>query len=417
MSGLAVLARSLGHEVLGLDQEFRPPISEILQRNNITVKKGYDPEFIDEFNPDEILVGNVLNKTYPIVNYILQRSYKISSGPSWLYQNILFNKHVVAVTGTHGKTTTTAMITWILEQLGYEPSYLIGGNYKGATANARNSGDLFIIEADEYDSCFFDKRPKFLSYMPKTLVINNLEHDHIDIYKDLAAIKEQFNRLLQVIPDHSNVILNNDCPNVSSLALERLALIKVGSNGDYSFDQFALKPDHIPWPDNIIGEHNRYNAAVAIATVCSLGIHAKDAMQALSLFPGVERRLSIKEMKGVTFIDDFAHHPTSIEYSIKTVQEHFATKNIYINIELGSNTMRSGLHNTRLIKLLNGIKNLVLFAPKKVDFPLDSLSKAINARVFNKLSELKDYYEQSLSAGDLVLMLSNAGGNKLFAEL
>ena len=333
MGGIAAIAQAAGHRVTGSDRGIYPPMSEQLAALGIGLVQGYDAAQLDP-RPDIVVVGNALSRGVPVVEAMLDLGLPYVSGPQWLAENVLHGRHVLAVAGTHGKTTTTSMLAWILESAGLAPGYLIGGIAGNFPTSARlGAAPYFVIEADEYDTAFFDKRAKFVHYRPRTVVLGNLEYDHADIYPDVAAIRWQFNQLLRCVPPSGRVIANGADANLeATLAggcwtpVERFALPPAA--GEWSaniapgtaqrrFEVMAAgrSAGWVDWP--LLGEHNVMNALAAIAAAAQAGVAPERAVQALAGFRGVRRRMEVRGVAaGVTVYDDFAHHPTAIRTTL-----------------------------------------------------------------------------------------------------
>ena len=325
MGGLALIARELGWEVTGSDQNIYPPMSDSLIAAGIEILSGYDPRHL-EIRPDCVIVGNAISRGNPLLEAVLTQGIPYTSGPEWLADHVLSDRWVLAISGTHGKTTTTAMLTWILDSLGYKPGYLIGGIPQDFELPAALGQDpFFVIEADEYDTAFFDKRSKFMHYRPRTLLINNLEFDHADIFEDLGAIQKQFQYLLRTVPQNGLVLYPEGVAAIDEV-IQRGAWSELQSFGIQSGDwrvsdinedasEFIVhhgsKSAQVKW--NHCGLHNLSNALAAMACAHHVGVKIEDAAIALGQFKGVKRRLEVRGVvNNITVYDDFAHHPTAI---------------------------------------------------------------------------------------------------------
>ncbi|NYT66608.1 UDP-N-acetylmuramate:L-alanyl-gamma-D-glutamyl-meso-diaminopimelate ligase [Alcaligenaceae bacterium] len=355
MGGLALIARSAGHTVTGCDTGVYPPMSTQLQEQGITLIEGFDADQT-KLKPDLYVIGNVVSRGNPLMETILDQGLPYVSGPQWLGEHILQDQHVLAVAGTHGKTTTSSMLAWILECAGLQPNFLIGGIAPGLKVSARyqHTQPLFVIEADEYDTAFFDKRSKFVHYRPRTLVLNNLEYDHADIFPDLTAIETQFHHVIRTVPASGRIIRPALCP-----ALDRViargcwsAIDTFGPQGQWQ----ALTEGHpshfqvahngtilgqVTW--DLTGEHNRMNALAAIAAAYQVGANCQDAIAALSQFLGVKRRMELRgTVRNIRVYDDFAHHPTAIATTLAGVRQQVGTGRILAVLEPRSNTMKLG---------------------------------------------------------------------------
>jgi UDP-N-acetylmuramate: L-alanyl-gamma-D-glutamyl-meso-diaminopimelate ligase len=371
MGSLAILARSAGHTVTGCDTNVYPPMSTQLESQGIQLIQGFEIKQLDTIHADLFIIGNIVSRGNPLMEEILNRKLAYTSGPQWLGENILNNKHVLAIAGTHGKTTTSTMLTWILEYAGYEPSYLIGGvplNFE-ASAHLNNNSQYFVIEADEYDTAFFDKRSKFVHYRPKTAVLNNLEFDHADIFASIDDIEKQFNHLIRTIPANGKIIANKDYPAIDRTIqkgmwskLEYFSENNVNNISDnvaWRINPLASNTSHfeiyhnnklagvVEW--NIIGKHNQMNALATIACAYDIGISIETSIKALNNFNGVKRRMELKaSINNVMVYDDFAHHPSAITSTLHGLKNKISSsKNktaeyILAILEPRSNTMKMG---------------------------------------------------------------------------
>ena len=362
MGSIAILAKEAGYEVSGNDEKLYPPMSNLLRTNNITVDEGFHPENLNP-QPDQVIVGNAnLPRGHPALEYVLNRQIPYTSGAEWLGTNILRNRWVIAVSGTHGKTTTSSMIAWILEYAGLNPGYLIGGLPTNFDHSARmGSAPFFVVEADEYDTSFFDRRSKFVHYRPRTLVINNLEFDHADIFENISAIEDQFHLLIRSIPSEGLIIAPKESDSVNRV-LERgcwTPITQIGQGADridgelWSFSNTNNEGNafdvllngrsigRIHW--RLIGEHNMENALGAIAAARHAGVSGEIALAALNEFKGVKRRMEvIVERPNFTCYDDFAHHPTAIRKTLKALRDRVGKEKIIAIIEPGTHTMSLG---------------------------------------------------------------------------
>jgi UDP-N-acetylmuramate: L-alanyl-gamma-D-glutamyl-meso-diaminopimelate ligase len=359
MGGLAVLAKEAGHRVTGCDANVYPPMSTQLEAQGIELIQGFGPEQI-ALNPDLYVIGNVVSRGNPLIEEILNRGLPYVSGPQWMGDHILRDKWVLAVAGTHGKTTTTAMLTWILEDAGYAPGFLIGGVPMNFGVSARLEGDkesiFFVIEADEYDTAFFDKRSKFVHYHAKTAILNNLEYDHADIFPDLGAIETQFHHLVRTVPGIGRVIVNGDEASLQRV-LKRGCWSEKESFGradgadwtltehdDGSFDVIfqGEAAGHVEW--SLTGKHNRSNALAAIAAARHVGVPVAQAAKSLATFENVKRRMEVRGVvNNITVYDDFAHHPTAIATTVGGLRQKIGkTGRILAVLEPRSNTMKLG---------------------------------------------------------------------------
>jgi UDP-N-acetylmuramate: L-alanyl-gamma-D-glutamyl-meso-diaminopimelate ligase len=422
MGGLALLARQAGHRVTGCDANVYPPMSTQLEQSDIQLMQGYGAEQLG-MNPDLWVVGNVVSRGNPLMEAIMARGDAYTSGPQWLGETLLRGKWVLAVAGTHGKTSTSSMLAWILEACGKEPGFLIGGVPENFRVSARLSANpYFVIEADEYDTAFFDKRSKFVHYRPRTAVLNNLEYDHADIFPDLASIERQFHHFVRTIPQNGLVVTNG-----SDQVLERV--LKMGcwssvtrfGKGDWEthpglpgFETFEVihqgrTVGRVQW--NLLGEHNRMNALAAIAAAVHIGIEPGEAVQALSGFANVKRRMEVRgQVRGVTVYDDFAHHPTAIQTTLEGLRNKIGEQRILAVVEPRSNTMKLGIMKDRLAQSLAGADRVYCHTQG-----LDWDAAAALAPLGDKASCHADLpaliaaVTREAREGDHVLVMSNGG--------
>jgi UDP-N-acetylmuramate: L-alanyl-gamma-D-glutamyl-meso-diaminopimelate ligase len=365
MGGLAALAREAGHRVTGCDANVYPPMSTQLEALGIELIEGFGAEQL-EFKPDVFVIGNVVTRgeRFPLMEAILDAGLPYVSGPQWLAEHVLQGRHVLAVAGTHGKTTTTSMLAWVLEHAGLKPGFLVGGVPQNFGVSARlGEGSTFVIEADEYDTAFFDKRSKFVHYRPRTAVLNNLEHDHADIFPDLAAIETQFHHLVRTVPATGRLVVNareealqrviaRGCwSEVQRFGAKKEEAGMLRARGEpQAFDVLrgSLKVARVEW--NLIGEHNQLNALAAIAAAEHVGVSPEQAAAALSEFQNVRRRMELRgEVNGIKVYDDFAHHPTAIRTTINGLRRRIAPADRILAIfEPRSNTMKLGTMKAQL---------------------------------------------------------------------
>lgn len=389
MGSMAILARELGHKVTGSDANVYPPMSTQLEAQGIALMQGYKAEHLQPA-PDLVVVGNALSRGNPAVEYMLDKGLAYTSGAQWLKEHVLQDKWVLAVAGTHGKTTTASMLAWILEYAKMSPGYLIGGIPADFEVSARlGESPFFVLEADEYDTAFFDKRSKFVHYMPRTLVINNLEYDHADIFADLAAIQRQFHHLLRVVPSQGQVIYNNDQTSIKQV-LEMGCWSDTQSVGAtecaalWSFKLLSADGSHfsllyngkeqacINW--QLTGLHNVYNAMMALIAARHVGVTIEHGARALAQFQGVKRRMELlADVAGVSVFDDFAHHPTAIETTLSGLRQKVGPEQIIAVIEPRSNTMRLGCHQQQLMASVAKADIVIWYQPEGMDWQLDAL--------------------------------------------
>ncbi|MBB3295018.1 UDP-N-acetylmuramate: L-alanyl-gamma-D-glutamyl-meso-diaminopimelate ligase [Mitsuaria sp. BK045] len=367
MGGLAALAREAGHTVTGCDANVYPPMSTQLEALGIELIQGFGAEQL-ALKPDLFVIGNVVTRSsegrFPLMEAILDAGLPYTSGPQWLAEHVLQGKHVMAVAGTHGKTSTTSMLTWILESAGLAPGFLIGGVPQNFGVSARlGGGKYFVIEADEYDTAFFDKRSKFVHYRPRTAILNNLEHDHADIFPDLAAIETQFHHLVRTVPPSGRLVVNaredalqrvlsrgcwSEVQRFGARKEEPGALRARGEPQSFDVLRGSLKVGHVTW--ELLGEHNQLNALAAIAAAEHVGVDPERAAEALGGFRNVRRRLELRgEASGVKVYDDFAHHPTAIHTTIDGLRRRIAPQERILAVfEPRSNTMKLGTMKAQL---------------------------------------------------------------------
>jgi UDP-N-acetylmuramate: L-alanyl-gamma-D-glutamyl-meso-diaminopimelate ligase len=433
MGGVALLARQAGHTVSGSDQNVYPPMSTQLELAGISLCEGYNPDdFTDEV--DQVVIGNAMSRGNPMVEHVLNNNIPYRSGPQWLAENVLSNRWVLAVAGTHGKTTTSSMLAWILEYAGLNPGFLIGGVPANFGLSARY-GDypFFVVEADEYDTAFFDKRSKFVHYQPRTCVLNNLEFDHADIFDDLGAIKKQFHHLVRTVPGEGKLIVNGADPNLDDVIdigcwspIEKFSVAgEYWSIGSCSEDgrQFEVVVDGKPaasvsWAMH--GAHNRLNALAAIAAARHAGVPVEQACKALGEFEGIKRRLEVLgQVGGITVYDDFAHHPTAIIETLSAVKEVSADGRILAVLEPRSNTMRMGVHKKRLLDSLQQADNIYLFQPDNIEWNLADLARhsAAAAGVYDDVDGIINDVTRQAQPGDHVVIMSNGGFESIHTRL
>lgn len=449
MGSLAVLAKQLGHRVSGSDANVYPPMSTQLQDQGIDLAEGFRPEHLEP-RPDLVIIGNALSRGNSAVEFILNHGLPYMSGPQWLAQFVLQDKWVLGVAGTHGKTTTSAMLTWILEYAGLKPGYLIGGVTNNLPESASvGDSSFFVVEADEYDSAFFDKRSKFIHYVPRTLILNNLEFDHADIFDNLEAIEKQFHHLIRTVPSNGLII----SPHRDS-AIE--AVVGMGcwtprqqlgiDVSDAVSKKFATN-DGIFWNASLInaqgsefelikrsqgetddainraaiewdftGQHNIKNALAAVAAAHHVGVDLETAVAGLNLFKGVKRRMElIAIVGGISIYDDFAHHPTAIESTLNGMAAELKSKTdsrrLIAVIEPRSATMKLGVHQESL-SLATQEADMVLWYEGegcKIDFQLLLAESKVPTYVFGSVYEILDYLEENCLGGDHIIIMSNGG--------
>jgi UDP-N-acetylmuramate: L-alanyl-gamma-D-glutamyl-meso-diaminopimelate ligase len=432
MGGLAVLAKEAGHRVTGCDANVYPPMSTQLQAQGIELIEGFDPAQIN-LQPDLFVIGNVVSRGNPLMEEILNRGLPYTSGPQWIGEHILQNKWVLAVAGTHGKTTTSSMLAWILEDAGYHPGFLIGGVPMNFGISARLSGkeadsDFFVIEADEYDTAFFDKRSKFVHYHAKTAILNNLEYDHADIFPDLGAIETQFHHLVRTVPGVGRLIVNGMEPSLQRVMARGCwsEQESFGSNAqtdwslrahdDGSFD-VLFKNDvqgSVEW--ELTGAHNQMNALAAIAAARHVGVPPAQAIASLSRFESVKRRMELRgTVNNIAVYDDFAHHPTAIATTVAGLRKKIGNARILAVLEPRSNTMKLGTMKDALPDSLVDADVVFGYGAKSGKDALDwNLAGALaplgaKAQAFDNLDALVKAIVSAAQPGDHILAMSNGG--------
>ena len=433
MGGLALLARSLGHDVVGSDANVYPPMSTLLEEQGITLIQGYDPAQLDPA-PDLVIIGNAMSRGNPCVEAVLERNIPYVSGPQWLHDAVLRDRWVIAVAGTHGKTTTAGMVTWILEDCGYQPGFVIGGVPGNFTVSARlGAGSFMVVEADEYDCAFFDKRSKFVHYCPRTLILNNLEFDHADIFDDLKAIQKQFHHLVRLVPGKGKIILpDNDihlkqvlaqgCWSEQELVGEEGVWKAKKSTTDASEFQIYLNGEpvgNVRW--GLVGEHNMHNGLMAIAAARHVGIAPADACRALGGFINARRRLEQRgTVNGITVYDDFAHHPTAILATLAALRGKVGgTARILAVLEPRSNTMKMGVSKNDLAPSLGRADQVFLFQPQHIPWQVAEVADACvqPAHWSADIDTLVDMIAKEAQPGDHILVMSNGGFSDIHNKL
>jgi UDP-N-acetylmuramate: L-alanyl-gamma-D-glutamyl-meso-diaminopimelate ligase len=430
MGGIAVLAQKSGHTVTGCDANVYPPMSTQLEAQGIALIEGFDPSQT-KLNPDMYVIGNVVTRGNPLMEEILNQGLPYISGPQWLAENVLQGKWVLAVAGTHGKTTTSSMLAWVLEYAGLAPGFLIGGvpeNF-GVSArlpqtpkqDAKSTSPFFVIEADEYDTAFFDKRSKFVHYRPRTAVLNNLEFDHADIFDDLAAIEKQFHHLVRTVPQQGLVIANKQESLARVIAKgcwsnleffgtpEGWEVQNVDAQGRFDVMFKGERQGNLSW--DLLGDHNRMNALAVIAAARHVGVAPCIAIEALSEFKNVKRRMEIKGLvNGVTVYDDFAHHPTAIETTTAGLRAKVGTARILAVLEPRSNTMKLGVMKDALPASLKDA-DLVFCYGANLGWDAAAALKPIEhkAQTFTDLNLMVQAIAKEAKSGDHILAMSNGG--------
>ncbi|MCR5883675.1 UDP-N-acetylmuramate:L-alanyl-gamma-D-glutamyl-meso-diaminopimelate ligase [Rhizobacter sp. J219] len=432
MGGLAALAREAGHTVTGCDAGVYPPMSDQLRALGIELIEGYGADQL-KLNPDLYVIGNVVSRGNPLVEAILDSGARYTSGPQWLADNVLQGRHVLAVAGTHGKTTTTSMLAWMLEKAGLEPGFLVGGVPQNFGVSARlGTGKTFVIEADEYDTAFFDKRSKFVHYRPRTAILNNLEYDHADIFPDVAAIETQFHHLVRTVPPSGRLVVNAREETLQHV-LERgcwSEVVRFGTRKEtpgalrargepHAFDVLrgSLKIARVDW--QLLGEHNQLNALAAIAAAEHVGVSPEVAGQALASFENVRRRLELRgEAGGVKVYDDFAHHPTAIRTTINGLRRKVGADRILAVFEPRSNTMKLGAMKAQLPWALEEA-DLSFCHQANLGWDAREALAPMGDRaiVVDTIEALVNAVRRAARPGDHVLCMSNGGFGGIHGKL
>jgi UDP-N-acetylmuramate: L-alanyl-gamma-D-glutamyl-meso-diaminopimelate ligase len=445
MGSLALLARELGHTVTGSDQHVYPPMSTQLEAAGIALMQGYSASHLQP-HPDLVIVGNAMKRGIEAVEYMLDAGLAYTSGPQFLSDHVLHGRHVLAVAGTHGKTTTTTMLAWILDQAGLNPGFLIGGvplcfshsARLGGRLNDAQNKDYFVVEADEYDSAFFDKRSKFVHYQPRTAILNNLEFDHADIFDDLAAIQKQFHHLVRTIPStgqiiapiteqHIDEVLSMGCwTPVQRTAIGTTNTPQAEWQAELmSPDGSAFKVLHqgalagtVQW--SMSGQHSVANGLAAIAAAQHVGVDIQTACDALSRFAGVKRRMELlATIDGVEVYDDFAHHPTAIETTLDGARQKIAQRKLWAIIEPRSNTMRMGSHKDNLAHSARVADEVIWYQPAGLDWDLSPVIAASpnSAMIVQDIEQIVARIQAEARAGDAVVIMSNGGFGGLHQKI
>ena len=434
MGGIALIARAMGHRVSGSDANVYPPMSTQLEAAGITLMEGYDPSHLDP-TPDQVVVGNAMSRGNPAVEFMLDRGLDYISGPQWLAENVLHDRWVLAVAGTHGKTTTSGMLAWILEHAGLNPGFLIGGVPENFGLSAR-AGDspFFVVEADEYDTAFFDKRSKFVHYRPRTLVMNNLEFDHADIFDDLEAIQRQFHHLVRTVPGNGLVISPLNDGNLHDVldmgcwtdieyfdpSLEAGWHVADAKPDGSAFDVICEMVDvgRVEWA--LTGQHNVANALAALAAARHAGVPPAVGIEALNSFRNVKRRMELRgEIDGVAVYDDFAHHPTAIRLTLEGLRRHVGDKRILAILEPRSNTMRMGVYAGQLSASLGAADEVWIYVPDDLGWDARSVFRDLGSRlhVCDSTQAVVNEVAELATRGDQVLVMSNGGFEDIHQRL
>jgi UDP-N-acetylmuramate: L-alanyl-gamma-D-glutamyl-meso-diaminopimelate ligase len=432
MGSCALLARELGHRVTGSDGKIWPPMSTQLEQAGIALIEGYRAENLDPA-PDLTLIGNVLTRGNVELEAVLDRGLRYTSGAQWVADAVLAGRWTLAVSGTHGKTTTTSMLAWILEYAGLKPGFLVGGVPENFGVSARlGDAPFFVIEADEYDTAFFDKRSKFVHYRPRTLIVNNIEFDHADIFPDLDSIKRQFHHVVRTVPKSGLVVANGGDTNVAATLAQGCWTPIEHFDRDGGWQAELLDPagtrfrvslagrsfGTAKW--SLAGRHNVSNALAAIAAARHAGVPVETALAALAGFRNVKRRLEVVgTARGVTVYDDFAHHPTAIRLTIAALRAQAGNKRIVAVLEPRSNTMRMGVHRDELADVFGDADAALWLRPAELKWDLDAVAARTRprAQVFATVEEIVAALSREAQSGDQILIMSNGGFENIHARL
>ncbi len=433
MGSLALLARDLGHTVTGSDTNIYPPMSTQLQDAGVEIWEGYKAEHLNPA-PNLVVVGNACKRGMEAVEYMLDQHLPYTSGPQFLYEQVLKDRHVLAIAGTHGKTTTTTMLSWILQHAGIDTGFLIGGvplvatedeRLQRAFAHSSHLGEqYFVIEADEYDSAFFDKRSKFVHYRPTTAILNNLEYDHADIFANLDAIQTQFHHMIRMIPSSGQIIMPSDTDSLEQTLAKGVwtPVLRTAIDADADWQATLMKADgsvfgvrfgdesgEVHW--GMSGLHNVNNGLVAIAAAHHIGVSVEAACAALSAFGGIKRRMElIGDVGDILVFDDFAHHPTAITTTLDGAKKRLADRRIWAIIEPRSNTMKLGSHRDSLAPSASLADQVIWYEPKGLTWGLvDAIGDAKNQLVLDSIDGIISHIQTHAQAGDAIIIMSNGG--------
>jgi UDP-N-acetylmuramate: L-alanyl-gamma-D-glutamyl-meso-diaminopimelate ligase len=441
MGGVAAIAKTAGHHVTGSDRNVYPPMSTQLEALGIEVTQGFEAAQLQPA-PDVVVVGNVMTRGLPVIEALLESRIPYVHGPEWLAREVLRDRWVIAVAGTHGKTTTTSILTWILEAAGLDPGFLIGGVPANFNTSARlGTSPFFVIEADEYDSAFFDKRAKFVHYRPRTVILNNLEFDHADIYKDVGEIQRQFHHLVRTVPGSGRIVWNVDDARLADTlkmgcwsereGFARSESAKVSDalwtarpvDGVADYSRFEVLEGGtsrgvVEW--SLIGAHNMENALAAIAAARHAGVPLAQSIAALKTFSGIARRMQLRgEVNRIRVYDDFAHHPTAIHTTLDGLRRRVGKERIVAVLEARSNTMKMGVHRDTLAPSLALADDVWIFSPPDLGWDTKPLIAALGTRghAAAQVDALATELAQSLRPGDHTLIMSNGGFGGLHGKL
>jgi UDP-N-acetylmuramate: L-alanyl-gamma-D-glutamyl-meso-diaminopimelate ligase len=437
MGGIAALAQASGHRVSGSDRNVYPPMSTQLEQLGIVLHEGWDPAQLEP-RPDVVVVGNALSRGNPVVEAVLNSGLPYTSGPEWLARHVLHERWVLAVSGTHGKTTTSSILAWMLEYAGLKPGFLIGGIPGNFPVSARlGEAPFFVVEADEYDTAFFDKRAKFVHYRPRTAILNNLEYDHADIYPDMASLRRMFHQFVRTIPGDGRLVVNGADPELAqTLAMGAWTPVERFGREGAGWTVHALAPDwsefevrnggaivgRSRWP--LIGAHNAENALAAMLAARHAGVEPRVSLESLAEFRNARRRMEVRgTVRGVTVYDDFAHHPTAIATTLDGLRRRVGGARILAVLEPRSATMKLGVHKDTLAGALAGADRTWFYAPPDLGWDVAAAVAPLGARAstLGDVDVLAAAVAKEARDGDHVLVMSNGGfgglHGKLLAEL
>ena len=417
MAGIAIIAKDMGHQVTGSDTNLYDPMKTVLINNRISFSENYNSKTLDK-KYDLVIVGNVMTRGMDIIEKLLDKKIPFTSGPQWLYDNVLSKKTVIAVSGTHGKTTTSSLVTHILRYTKKNPSYLIGGLPIGAKSPAKlTKSEYFVIEADEYDTAFFDKRSKYLHYRPDILLINNIEFDHADIFENINSIIKNFHHVIRTMPKSGKIIFNQDDKNVTKLMSmgiwsKAISFSSKSKMADWFLNQknnkFTInsKRSSKEIKGNLMGEHNHKNISLAIIACLQTGVSMNNCLNAIKTFKGVKRRMeAVGYYRKRHIFDDFAHHPTEVESSIESLKKNFPKKKILAICEVKSNSMISGTHRENLSKSLQKAHRSIIVKSRLVKWAIKTKNHKINT--LETYDKIKEYIDTHINQIDIILIMSN----------
>lgn len=434
MGGIALIAKAMGHKVSGSDANVYPPMSTQLEEAGIELMQGYEAAHLQP-EPDRVVVGNAMSRGNPAVEYMLERGLRYISGPQWLAEHALHDRWVLAVAGTHGKTSTSSMLAWILEYAGMKPGFLIGGVPENFGESARlGDSPFFVVEADEYDTAFFDKRSKFVHYHPRTLVMNNLEFDHADIFDNLDQIQRQFHHLVRTVPGNGLIITPDDDANMDNV-IDRgcwtpLESFEAASNATWhaenasadgsAFDVVCEGKNYGRLVWSLTGQHNVNNALAALAAARHAGVPVEQGIAAFTEFKNVKRRMQLQgTVNGVDVYDDFAHHPTAIKTTLAGLRAQVGGKRIHAVLEPRSNTMRMGVHADLLADSLMQADTVSIYVPDNLNWDATKILQPVADKlmVANETQAIVDKLSASTESGDTILVMSNGGFENIHQRL